>query len=47
LRWWLEVASPEMRGTTTEELRAKALKAINEGFKEVLGDTGSRAIYYF
>ena len=23
------------------------LKAIDEGFREVLGDTGSRAIYYY
>jgi hypothetical protein len=34
-------------GTSAEELKAKAFKAIDEGFKEVLGDTGSRAIYYY
>jgi len=38
---WLEVASPEMggRGTSADELKAKAFKAIDEGFREVLGDT--------
>jgi hypothetical protein len=35
------------RGTSAEELKAKVLKAIDEGFREVLGDTGSRAIYYY
>jgi len=30
-----------------EERKAKVLEAIDGGFKEVLGDTGSRTIYYY
>jgi len=30
-----------------DKLRAKVLKAIDEGFREVLGESSSRAIYYF
>ena len=41
------MTSPEMGGMSAEELRVKALKTIDEGFREVLGDTGSRAIYYY
>jgi hypothetical protein len=30
-----------------DELKAKVLKAIDEGFREVLGESSSRAIYYY
>jgi hypothetical protein len=35
------------RGTLADELKAKVLKAIDEGFREVLGESSSRAIYYY
>ena len=43
------VAIPRMkeRGTTSEGLRAKILEAIDEGLRTVLGESCSRAIYYY
>jgi hypothetical protein len=33
--------------TLGEERKAKVLEAIDEGFREVLGESSSRAIYYY
>ncbi len=40
---------PKWRGrqTSAEELRTETLRAIDEGFKELLGDSCSRAVYYY
>ena len=42
------MASPQRgKSASAEEVRAKILEAIDEGFKDILGDSCSRAIYYY
>jgi len=43
------VAPPQVggRGAASEELRAKVLEAIDEGLKDVLGESCAKSIYYY